>query len=134
MIIIVLTIHVIAINQDYYYSIPVFDILMHFFGGFAITLLAMAVYGWLAKRIAIKTKKHPQSALSTMLFKAIFVIGFVMIVSVAWELYEFLSDQFLTDVVEKYGAAQMGITDTMNDFVNDFLGAVVAFIAFNSLM
>ena len=130
----VLIVNFIAVYKDYYHSIAVFDIPMHFFGGFAIALLAMSLYGFLVKFLTIKTKTLVKSKVPFMVFQAIFVIGFVMIIGVAWEWYEFLFDHFSTAMVQKYGLAQMGIADTMDDLVNDALGAAVAFIALWDLM
>ena len=124
----VLVLHVIALSLDLYRTMDWFDIPMHFFGGYAIALLALACYGWLGDRLEIKPRQHPQSGLSMTLLELVFVAGFVMIVGVAWEWYEFIFDQFATTMVAKFGVAQMGLPDTMDDLFNDFIGSLTAWV------
>lgn len=124
----VLVVHVIALSFDFYHTVGWFDILMHFFGGYAMALLALAVYGWLGERLEIKSRPHPQSALGITLLQLVFVVGFVMIIGVVWEWYEFIFDQFATTMVAKYGVAQMGLADTMDDLLNDCVGSLTAWV------
>jgi hypothetical protein len=124
----VLVVHVIALFFDFYHTVGWFDVLMHFFGGYAMALLALALYGRLGERVEIKPRSHAQSGLATSLLQLIFVAGFVMIIGVAWEWYEFIFDQFATSMVAKYGVAQMGLPDTMDDLFNDCVGSLTAWV------
>jgi len=122
----VLAVHVFAIGTGVYQSMDWFDIPMHFFGGYAIAFLALATYNWIFSQISISTRSTTSSPYARLLLQGVFVMGFVMIVGVAWEWYEFLFDQFATTMVAKYGFAQMGLPDTMDDLLNDTLGAMTA--------
>lgn len=130
----VLVVHILALSLDLYHTVDWFDVPMHFFGGYAIALLALAVYGWMGERLEIKPRQHPQSALSITLLQLVFVAGFVMIVGVAWEWYEFIFDQFATTMVAKFGVAQMGLPDTMDDLFNDFVGSLTAWVLWRKLL
>lgn len=118
----------IALYFDVYRSLYWLDIPMHFFGGYTVAILAIAVYAWIRDRVDIRVKKRKQSSWAALVLEGIFVIGFVMIVSVAWEIWEFLMDAFATAFVDRFGATQPGMADTMNDFLNDGVGAVTAWL------
>ena len=123
----VLFTHVIAIVFGLYGMWHWFDIPMHFSGGFAMGLMALAIWhqgvdevrfkGWLAKHL--KWWLVP-----------LFVIGFVSFIGISWELYEFVMDNFFTRVIN--GAYQVvrqpSLADTMLDFVLDLSGGALALI------
>lgn len=122
----VLVVHVFAVGLGWYPSISWLDIPMHFFGGYAIAILALATYYWILSQISISTRSTKSSPYARLLLEGVFVVGAVMIVGVAWEWYEFLFDQFATTMVAQFGKAQMGLPDTMDDLFNDTLGAITA--------
>lgn len=122
----VLTVHVFAVGLGWYQSLGWLDIPMHFFGGYAIAILALATYNWILSQISISIRSSKSSPYARLLLEGVFVVGAVMIVGVAWEWYEFIFDQFATSMVAKYGFAQMGLPDTMDDLLNDTLGALTA--------
>ncbi len=124
----VLVVHAFALGFDWYRAIYWFDIPMHYFGGFAIAILAFALWNWIMSHIEIQSRGKKSNPYATLVLQAVFVLGFVMIIGVAWEWYEFLCDQYATIIVREFGFAQMGISDTMDDLVNDTLGAITAFI------
>ncbi len=128
----VLGVHVIALATDGYHAISWFDVPMHFFGGYAMALLGLALWGWIMSHIEIRMKTLASSPYARLLLEGIFVVGFAMLVGVAWEWYEFLFDQFATSFVQKFGVAQMGLPDTMDDLLNDTVGAVTAWAFWRS--
>ena len=123
---VVMIIHIFAISAGAYHAVTWFDVPMHFFGGYVMAMLGLAGYSWITERVDIRPKADPKAKFARTILEGMFVVGFAMIISVAWEWYEFLFDQFATNMVREYGFAQMGLPDTMNDFLNDFVGAMVA--------
>ena len=124
----VLVVHVIATISGFYYQFGWFDIPMHFFGGYVMAILGLALYQKLIVNLESSTDVNSRTKVSKLLLSFIFVLGLVMIIGVAWEWYEFLFDQFAKLMVTKYGVAQMGLPDTMDDLFNDFLGAIAAWL------
>ncbi len=122
----VLMVHIVAIGAGVYPVFSWFDIPMHFFGGYAIALLGLALYEWIGSHVSITDRPGASSPYARLLLQATFVVGVAIIVGVAWEWYEFLFDQFATSMVEQYGKTQMGLADTMDDLFNDMLGAITA--------
>lgn len=132
-IVLVMAVHVFALATGIYSKMPWFDVPMHFFGGYAMALLGLACYGWLRSFVDIKPKSTQKlSALAPMLIEMVFVVGFVMIIGVAWEWYEFLFDQFVGFFVENFGVAQISLADTMDDLFNDLVGALTAWMLWRS--
>ena len=120
--------NILALFLGMYEQFPWLDIPMHFFGGYTVALLGIALFSWVKTRVQIRATTQSHSRFAVMLLEGMFVIGFVMIISVAWEIWEFLMDQFATVFVERFGVTQPGMADTMNDFLNDTVGAVTAWI------
>jgi len=129
----VMAVHVFVLATGVYSQMPWFDVPMHFFGGYVMALLGLACYGWLQGFVDIKPKSTQKlSILAPLLIEIVFVLGFVMIIGVAWEWYEFLFDQFVGFFVEKFGVAQTSLADTMNDLFNDLVGALTAWMLWRS--
>lgn len=129
----VLVVHGFGVTFDLYDRMSWLDIPMHFFGGYVIALLGLALFGWILDRLDIKPKrlvsgKYEGFAVARFLLEAVFIIGFVMIVGVAWEWYEFVFDQLRLAFSLHIAQAQMGLADTMDDLVNDTLGAITAWL------
>jgi len=117
----VLLLDVLLIVTDGYSFLPWADIPMHFFGGFATALLAFAVHSRVYSKT--KTKQMP------VWYLAIYIMGFVMMVGVLWEFHEYILDH-TAHYWYGYPISQISLTDTMKDFLDDWLGAIVAFILF----
>lgn len=120
--------NIIALYFDIYRDFTWLDVPMHFFGGYTVAMLGVVLYGWIRERVEVRPKKHAQGAFAVILLEGMFVLGFVMIISVAWEIWEFFMDQFATAFVDRFGVTQPGIADTMNDLFNDGVGAVTAWL------
>ncbi len=99
---------------------PGYDIFMHFAGGVAMALLAFAIFDHQIKGVTFKSKQ----TWVKRLFYFFVVVGFVMLIGVAWEWHEFISDQLLAPFFHWTIPAQPSVADTMKDLFDDFLGAV----------
>ncbi len=99
---------------------PYFDVPMHFGGGVAMGVLALALWDHHIRSITFSVKnpwvKH--------IFFALCILGFVGLVGIAWEWFEFGLDEFFT-VRNNWGLAQAGLSDTMADLFLDLLGGLV---------
>ncbi len=124
--------NVVALSFDIYREFTWLDVPMHFFGGYTVAVLGVVLYGWIREYVEIRVKKHAFSTLASVLLEGMFVLGFVMIISVAWEIWEFLMDQFAPAFVDRFGVTQPGIADTMNDLLNDGIGGLTAWILFRN--
>lgn len=103
------------------YAIDQIDTLMHLLGGFVMALLGLAIHH------AVASKYHTQH--SPWWYHYTFVIGFAMLVGVAWEFHEYIFDQTI-NVWYNLPMSQPSLADTMKDFLMDWLGASLAFVWF----
>lgn len=97
------------------------DIPMHFFGGFVMALLALAIHHHVGSRY--HNKRSP------WWYHFGFVLGFTMLIGVGWEFYEYVLDHTLNRWFG-FPLTQLSLTDTMGDFLNDGLGGAMAFFIF----
>ncbi|MCR4314554.1 MAG: hypothetical protein NUV84_04915 [Candidatus Uhrbacteria bacterium] len=103
------------------YAIDQIDTPMHFLGGFVMTLLGLAIHH------SVASKYHTKH--SPVWYHYTFVIGFAMLIGIAWEFHEYLFDQTINSWYN-LPRAQLSLADTMKDFLMDWLGASVAFFWF----
>lgn len=103
------------------YAIDQIDIPMHFLGGLVMALLGLAIHHCVAS--TYHTKHSP------VWYNYTFVVGFAMLVGIAWEFHEYVFDQTI-NVWYNLPRAQVSVADTMKDFFLDWLGASIAFLAF----
>ncbi len=92
------------------------DVPFHFAGGFMQALLAFGILR------SGKLQNLPKW------FSFLFVVGFVAIISVGWEIVEFLQLYF-SHQPELFG--EMTLRDSLGDLVNDGLGAITAWLLFH---
>ncbi len=116
----VLCVHVVLLLVNGY-AIDQIDTPMHFLGGFVMAMLGLALHHFAAS--TSHTKPFP------VWYHYLFVVGFAMLVSIAWEFQEFVFDQTVS-VWFSFPKAQLSLADTMKDFLLDSLGASVAFLVF----
>ncbi len=124
----VVVVHVVVVALGVYQAILWFDVPMHFFGGYAMAMLGLAFFRLIQSRTEFPKGSGADARWALIALEGVFVVGFAMLIGIAWEWYEFLFDQFATSMVAQYGFAQMGIADTMGDFFNDAVGAVIAWV------
>lgn len=99
------------------------DIPMHFLGGVAMGMFGIAL--WMAAVEDIRFKKSFLRQLHWWMIP-LFVIGFVAIIGIAWEWYEFLFDIWFDTIVR-----QPSLGDTMVDLLLDLVGAFTAVLLFH---
>ncbi len=108
----VLAFHGLGLIFDLYYFWDWYDVPLHAGGGFVMAALGLAIWergqgtgrSWLAP---------------------LFLIGFVALISVLWELHEFVLDYISSGVFR-----QPGLQDTMADFFNDLGGGLLGIAIF----
>lgn len=120
-IVIVVIIQAFFLAVGTYDRIPDIDILMHFLGGFVIAMLAIAIHHRM-------TDKHHMQGHPDW-YHITFVLGFVMLIGVAWEFHEYVLDN---TAVLWWGwpKNQLDLADTMLDFAMDAVGGLIAFSMF----
>ena len=117
----VLAWHGVLLATDGYYYFRQIDIPMHIMGGFAMGMLGLAIHH------QISTRHHNKT--SPWWYHFIFVIGFAMLIGVAWEFYEFVLDQTV-NTRYRLPFSQPSVPNTMKDLFDDLIGAVAAFWIF----
>lgn len=117
----VLVIHGILLVTQGYYFLNQIDILMHLMGGFAMSMLGLAIHH------QVSTRHH--NAKSPWWYHYFFVIGFAMLIGVVWEFHEFIMDQTV-NFWYHLPISQPSLTDTMKDLLDDLIGATIAFWIF----
>src|SRR5882724_2628370 len=116
LLILIVVAHYAGIVGNLYWTLPWYDIPMHIAGGVWVGLL----FFYLMER---RTGNPMRDPLVPLLLRT---LGFVALVGVAWEFYEYVSDVF---ILHKYawGDALSGQAfDTLKDLFNDLLGAFLA--------
>jgi len=114
----ILFIHILAIINSWYWIFTWLDMPMHFLGGF---WLAM-VFLWILR------KQNPKFIkLSNYLIVGIMTLGFVILIGVLWEFFEFGYDVLISSK-GYFAAAQQGVADTMSDLFFDLLGGLAFLI------
>lgn len=116
----VFLIHLVAVFFNLYEIWLFFDIPMHTAGGFVMGLLGLAIHHQMVSKA--HNLDHP-------LHHFLFVIGFVMLVGVAWEFYEFIFDETIA-AWQGWGRAQLSLQDTMGDFYFDAVGGLLSYLIF----
>lgn len=97
-----------------------YDVPMHFAGGVAMAMLALALWDAGVQTVTMRVKKTWVKCG----FFWLVVLGFVALVGIGWEWMEFVLDQ-LTAVRASLGLAQTSMLDTMSDLFFDLLGGGV---------
>lgn len=99
-----------------YNTYPNFDVVMHTSGGIVSAWFLFSVLRIFAKKFKI--------ALKPQWIENILLIGGVVVIAYAWELFEFLHDQFFPRHF------QLGVGDTMKDLTCGILGAIFFCLVF----
>ncbi len=115
LLVVVAALHWIASDLFYYWTVPWFDIMMHFLGGAWVALAAL----WLLEMPFSRFFKARMSLVSVVLL--------TIVVGVLWEVYEIIF-RFSDPAMAGYAA------DTLLDLVMDTLGAVATVGVFGRLM
>jgi hypothetical protein len=111
----ILSLHATAVVQEWYITLTWIDIVLHVLGGAWVALVFFYVQTRVAQGI--------ERIMPWWFFLAL-ALGFVMLVGVAWEWFEYGFDFFFAK--ENFAwRAQLGLTDTMGDLFADLVGGVI---------
>lgn len=117
----IIGLHVFATIYSWYWTYTWFDMPMHFLGGFWLAI----VFLYLNPDFKIPNPRFTK--LPNYLITIVITLGFVALIGVFWEFFEFLFDIFVSS--KGYlGVAQQGVADTMSDLFFDLLGGLVFLI------
>lgn len=115
-IVIIALLHTLGILYGWYGPDSWFDIPMHLAGGAFVALLFHYLFG----------VRHPMLAGTHPLSIFIFAMGFVALIGILWEFYEFLADVFFLQTHSFFSAPPDILSDTLIDLANDLIGGAVA--------
>lgn len=110
-----------------YHDVAIFkwvDTPLHFMGGFVVSFFFSVYYIERLRNI------YKEKTIFSKLFILIFILGSAASVGIAWEVYEYLYDVFVTIPQQSGIYAQPGLGDTMKDLVMDMLGGLEVALLF----
>ncbi len=96
---------------NFYDRISIYDTIMHFLSGVFEAYIAFQI---------IKDNKNSK------MYNILFVLGFVSLLSVCWEIFEFTSSNLLDTDPQKVELT--GVTDTMKDLIAALIGGILVII------
>ncbi|HDH31450.1 MAG TPA: hypothetical protein ENH26_01605 [Candidatus Wolfebacteria bacterium] len=124
LLILIFFLHTVAIINFWYWTFWWFDIVMHFLGGFWVASL---FFNLNSKLNFLPNNLTINNSIIKNLTIIVLSLGFVALIAVLWEFFEFFYDVFIS--VKGYPwVAQQGMSDTMTDLFLGFLGGFVATI------
>ena len=103
------------------YRIPQIDSPMHVLGGFAMALFGLAIHR------VVSTSYHTKH--SPVWYHYTFAVGYAMLIGIAGEFHEYILDNTI-NIWYNLPKSQPSLGDTMKDFMNDWIGASIAFYFF----
>ena len=108
---------------SFYYLIPYWDTILHFFSGAMLGALGFILVEWLNEDEHIRISLSPS-------FVALFAFCFALSCGAIWEIYEFLVDDLFRTNMQKFTLADgtlltghAALVDTMKDIIVDALAA-----------
>jgi len=110
---------------DFYYAVPHWDTMLHFFSGGMLGALGFILIDLLNQNERIRISLSP-------LFVSLFAFSFALAAGAIWEIYEFTCDSFLRLNMQKYATeegvlriGQEALKDTMKDIIFDAIAALI---------
>lgn len=110
---------------DFYYLIPFWDIILHFFSGAMLGALGFILVSWLNDSEQVRVSLSPA-------FVALFAFCFALSCGALWEIYEYTFDGLLGLNMQKFitasGETLVGhaaLRDTMKDIIVDAVAALL---------
>ena len=105
-----------------YRTVPYFDKSMHFLYGLMFTVIGLILF------YRVNEAQRRQLSVGPG-FLAVYLIGFTMLCSFSWEIFEFTCDRLFGSDMQAWKAGGIsGLTDTMLDLMADMLGTLLASI------
>lgn len=112
-------------NLSLYRHLTGFDKAIHFLYGLAFAVIGLIIF----YRVNPDQRTSPSVRSG---FITLYLISFVMLCSLTWELFEFFSDRlFLSDMQAWKAGGIHGLVDTMLDLAADLLGGLAVSLAVN---
>lgn len=110
---------------NFYYVIPYWDIILHFFSGAMLGALGFILVSWLNDSEKVRVSLSPA-------FIALFAFCFALSCGAVWEIYEYVFDGLLGLNMQKFITAEgvvltghLALSDTMHDLIVDALAALL---------
>lgn len=114
---------------DFYYTVPHWDTILHFFSGAMLGALGFILVSWLNASEKVQVSLSPG-------FIALFAFCFALSCGAVWEIYEYLFDGVLGLNMQKFITAggevlagHAALRDTMKDIIVDALAALMMALA-----
>jgi hypothetical protein len=123
----VFLLNILLVVLGVYEAFPNIDIPMHVLGGFLMGCLAWGIAAHFVRDVRFGSLKP----ITRYVMSFLYILGFVALVSVFWEAYEFLADLFMQGFAPELnenlaGTRQGGVQDMLGDFAMDFIGGAIA--------
>ena len=110
---------------NFYYIVPHWDTILHFFSGAMLGALGFILVSWLNESEQVRVSLSPA-------FVAMFAFCFALSCGAVWEIYEFTFDGLLGLNMQKFTTAEglvlaghNALRDTMKDIIVDALAALL---------
>lgn len=110
---------------DFYYVVPHWDTILHFFSGAMLGALGFILVNWLNESAEVRVSLSPA-------FVALFSFCFALSCGAVWEIYEYTVDGLLGLNMQKFITASgqvlighQALRDTMKDLIVDALAALM---------
>ena len=110
---------------DFYYVVPHWDTILHFFSGAMLGALGFILVSWLNDSSEVQVSLSPA-------FVALFAFCFALSCGAIWEIYEYVVDGLLGLNMQKFITASgevlvghQALRDTMKDIIVDALAAAL---------
>lgn len=110
---------------SFYYLVPHWDTILHFFSGTMLGALGFILVDWLNREEKVRVNLSP-------LFVSLFAFCFALAIGTLWEIYEYTCDTLLHLNMQKYmteaGEELVGraaLQDTMGDILTDTFAALL---------
>jgi ABC-type multidrug transport system permease subunit len=114
--------------RNFYFKIPYWDSILHCFSAAMLGAVGFMIINFLNNSEKLNIQLSP-------FFVALFAFSFALTCGTIWEVYEFAADGLLGTNMQKFitgnGIVLIGreaLTDTMEDFIVDALGALIVAI------
>lgn len=110
--------HIIGSTSSWYWKFLWLDTVMHLAGGAWTGLFFLYLFG---ERLNLLNLSK------NFLLTAVLSIGFVLLVGVLWEFFEYFRDTYIAHVPQNVPRPHPNLyVDTLKDLMNDFLGSIVS--------
>ena len=112
--------HILGTVYSWYWIYRWFDTAMHLMGGAWVALLFFYLF---EERFRVFDAKK------NFLFTIMIVLGFVVLVGILWEFYEYFHDTFIAHLSPNTPRPHSNLyIDTLKDFLNDLIGGTSAIL------